>query len=123
VPDHGADLGVDLYALERVAKDLLPSVSAIYGDAVGKYGHARNALDDAMTRPDHFGGGAQGPVHAAWAELHAAAAKFMTETQTNLDATASSLHEATELYASTDSAAADEFHKLLRERGEPKPGK
>jgi hypothetical protein len=121
--DHGTDLGVDLYALERVAKDLLPSVSAIYGDAVAKYGHARTTLDDAMNRPDHFGGSTLGPVHPAWAELHAAAAKFIKDTQTNLDDTATSLDEATELYASTDKAAADEFHKLLKERGEPKPGK
>jgi Excreted virulence factor EspC, type VII ESX diderm len=123
VPDHGTDLGVDLYALERVAKDLLPSVSAIYGDAVAKYGQARSALDGAMNRPDHFGGSALGPVHPAWAELHAAAVKFMTDTQTNLNDTATSLAEAAELYASTDSAAAKEFRRLLEERGEPKPGK
>jgi hypothetical protein len=121
--DHGTDLGVDLYALERVAKDLLPSVSAIYGDAVAKYASARNTLDAAMNRPDHFGGNALGPVHSAWSQLHAAAAKFITDTQTNLTDTAASLDEATELYASTDKAAADEFHRLLTERGEPKPGK
>ena len=75
MPDHGADLGVDLYKLLVVAKDDLPSVSAIYGDAVAKYGHARSGLDGVMARPDHFGGD-PGPVHAAWVALHGVAAKF-----------------------------------------------
>jgi hypothetical protein len=121
--DHGADLGVDLYKLRVVAKDDLPSVSAIYGDAVAKYGLARSALDGAMTRPDHFGGGTLGPVHGAWVDLHDAAAKIMKDTKTNLDETAAALAEAADLYAATDQAAAAEFHRLLAERGEPQPGK
>ena len=122
VADHGVDLGVDLYALRRVAKDLLPSVSAIYGDAVSRYGQARSALDAAMTRPDHFGDGSLGPVHPAWSDLHAVAAKIMKDTQANLDDTATALATAADLYASTDQAAAAEFHRLMAERGEPRPG-
>lgn len=123
MPDRGVDLGVDLYKLLVVAKDDFPSVSAIYGDAVAKYGQARSALDGAMTRPDHFGGETLGPVHAAWVELHGAVAKFMKDTQTNLDETAASLADAVQAYEATDRAAAKEFDRLLAERGEPKPGK
>ncbi len=123
MPDHGADLGVDLYYLFVTAKDLLPSVSAIYGDVVARYGQAHATLDHAMTRPDLFGGGTLGPVHAAWSELHGAASKIMKDTQTNLDDTAAALAEAAELYKATDQAAADRFRQLLAERGEPKPGK
>jgi hypothetical protein len=88
MPDHGVDLAVDLYRMLVVAKDDLPSVSTVYGDVIAKYGQARSGLDGAMTRPDHFGGGALGPVHAAWIELHGAAVKFMTDTQTSLNDTA-----------------------------------
>ncbi|MFL6126062.1 type VII secretion target [Actinophytocola sp.] len=123
MPDHGVDLGVDLYRLYVVAKDDLPSVAAVYGDVVGKYQGARNGVDKAMTRPDHFGGGSQGPVHEAWTALHEAALKVMQDTQRNLGETATSLASAADLYAEKDGGAADEFHRLLRERGEPTPGK
>ena len=122
MPDHGADLGVDLYKLLVVAKDDLPSVSAIYGDAVAKYGHARSGLDGVMARPDHFGGD-PGPVHAAWVALHGVAAKFMQETRTNLDDTATALVKAVAAYEAIDGGAAEELHRLQAERGEPKPGK
>ncbi|MEV6640832.1 type VII secretion target [Amycolatopsis sp. NPDC051371] len=123
MPDHGVDLAVDLYRMLVVAKDDLPSVSAVYGDVVAKYGLARSGLDGAMARPDHFGGGALGPVHAAWVELHGIAAKFMTDTQANLNDTAAALAKAVEMYATTDRTAADQLHKLIAERGEPTPGR
>jgi excreted virulence factor EspC (type VII ESX diderm) len=123
MPDHGVDLGVDLYRLYVVAKDDLPSVAAVYGDVLGKYDRARNGVAKAMTRPDHFGGGTLGPVHDAWTNLYGAAQKIMRDTQRNLEETATSLAEAANLYAEKDQGAADSFHKLLRERGEPTPGK
>src|SRR3954468_19207538 len=123
MPDHGADLAVDLYRMLVVAKDDLPSVSAVYGDVIAKYGHARSGLDAAMTRPDHFGGGALGPVHAAWIELHSAAAKVMTDSQSSLTDTAAALAKAVEMYSANDRAAADQLHKLIAERGEPMPGR
>ncbi|AEK41346.1 hypothetical protein RAM_14290 [Amycolatopsis mediterranei S699] len=95
----------------------------MYGDVVAKYGRARSGLDGAMTRPGHFGGAALGPVHAAWVELHAAAAKFLTDTQANLNDTATALAKAAEMYATTDRTAADQLHKLIAERGEPTPGR
>lgn len=122
MPDHGADLGVDLYKLLVVAKDDLPSVSAIYGDAVAKYGQARFGLDAAMGRPDHFGGD-PGPVHAAWVDLYTAAEKFMKDTQVNLDDTATALVKAVDAYQAMDRGAAEELRRLRSERGEPKPGK
>jgi hypothetical protein len=121
--DHGRTLALDLYDLYTVAKDDLPSVAAIYGDVVARYASARSALDSAMTRPHHFGGGTLGPVHAAWADLHDTAAKFMNDTQRNLDETAAALTEAVKLYEATDHAARDRFNELLNERGEPTPGK
>jgi hypothetical protein len=123
MPDHGADLAVDLYRMLVVAKDDLPSVSAVYGDVIAKYGQARSGLDGAMTRPDHFGGGALGPVHAAWIELHSAAAKFMTDSQSSLNDTAAALAKAVEMYSANDRAAADQLHKLIAERGEPTAGR
>jgi hypothetical protein len=122
MPDHGVDLGVDLYKLLIVAKDDLPSVSAVYGDVAGKYGRARSGLDAAMTRPEHFGGGALGPVHGAWTELYEVAVKFMKDTETNLDETAAALAKAVTLYEENDRAAADQLNRLLAERGEPKAG-
>jgi hypothetical protein len=122
MPDRGVDLGADLYKLLVVAKDDLPSVSAIYGDVVAEYGRARSALDGAMTRPDHFGGGALGPVYAAWSDLHGAAAKFMTDTQSNLEETAAALAKAVDMYKESDQGAAGQLDRLLAERGEPKPG-
>ena len=121
MPDHGVDLGVDLYKLLVVAKDDLPSVSAIYGDAVAKYAQVRSELDGVMARPDHFGGD-PGPVHAAWVALHGAAAKFMRDTRTNLDDTASALAKAVTVYEANDKGAAEELQRLQAERGEPKPG-
>jgi hypothetical protein len=121
VPDHGVDLGVDLYKLLVVAKDDLPSVSAIYGDAVAAYNRARSGLDAAMQRPDHFGA-SPGPVHDAWTQLFDTAVKFLSDTHTNLDATAAALTKAVDMYAATDKEAADKFHSMLNERGEPKPG-
>jgi hypothetical protein len=123
MPDHGVDLGVDLYELLTVAKDNLPSVAAVYGDAVAKYGNALDDVDDAMRRPDHFGGGMLGPVHQAWIQLHGVAAKVMSDTQTSLDATALALGQAVEMYAATDKAAADELARLRHTRGEPAAGR
>jgi hypothetical protein len=122
MPDHGVDLGVDLYELDVVAKDDLPSISAIYGDSVAAYNRARSGLDAVMKRPDHFGP-SPGPVHDSWAGLFNVALKFFTDTQANLDATAAALSKAIELYASTDQEAADKFHAMLKDRGEPHPGK
>jgi hypothetical protein len=122
MPDHGVDLGADLYKLLVVAKDDLPSVSAIYGDVVANYGRARSALDGAMTRPEHFGGGALGPVYTAWSDLHGAAAKFMTDTHTNLGETAAALAKAVDMYKESDQGAASQLDRLLAERGDPKPG-
>jgi hypothetical protein len=122
MPDHGVDLGVDLYELDVVAKDELPSISAIYGDSVAAYNRARTGLDAAMRRPDLFGG-SPGPVHDAWVGLFDVALKFFTDTKSNLDATADALSKAIELYEATDKGAADKFHSMLSDRGEPKPGK
>ena len=68
-------------------------------------------------------GDESGPVHEAWTEPCGAALKIMQDTQRNLGETATSLAEAANLYAEKDQGAADEFHRLLRERGEPTPGK
>jgi hypothetical protein len=122
VPDHGVDLGVDLYELDIVAKDNLPSISAIYGDSVAAFNRARSGLDAAMQRPALFGA-SPGPVRDAWVGLFDVTSKFFTDTKSNLDATADALGKAIELYEATDRGAADKFNSMLADRGEPKPGK
>ncbi|MDQ3577849.1 MAG: hypothetical protein M3443_09670 [Actinomycetota bacterium] len=121
MPDQGVDLGVDLYKLLVVAKDNLPSVAAVYSEAVSKYESALGGVAGAMTRPDHFGG-ALGPVYQSWVSLHTVAAKVLSDTESSLEATALSLSQAIDLYASTDQAAAAEFKRLREVNGEPSAG-
>jgi hypothetical protein len=122
MPDQGVDLGADLYKLLVVAKDNLPSVSVIYGDAMAKYNQALSGLAAAMQRPEHFGG-SPGPVYGAWTAFHGIAAKFMSDTRSSLDATAAALEKAVEMYAATDQAAAAELKRLRESVGEPEAGR
>ncbi|RSM85755.1 hypothetical protein DMH04_16285 [Kibdelosporangium aridum] len=53
---QGKEFGVDLYELEKAAKVDFPVISADYGDAIGSCDRLRNGVDQAMRRPEQFGG-------------------------------------------------------------------
>ncbi len=115
-----AAFGVDLYRLEKVAKDHLPTVSLVYDNALGKAKAAEAALDGMSSVPEQFQG-AGGPVSQAYGQMHGAVIGVLTSTRTSLDETATALHEAAMLYAENDQAAADKLHELIEERGKPRP--
>jgi ABC-type transporter Mla subunit MlaD len=119
MPDHGADLGVDLYKLLVVAKDDLPSVATIYADADTKFRTIANSVTDVMRRPDHFGD-TLGPVYTSWVSLHDTVASVLSKTESSLSDTAKVLADAANRYAETDRAAAKRFNDLRRQDGEPR---
>lgn len=121
MPDHGADLGVDLYKLLVVAKNDLPSVAAIYTDAGSRFSAVAGSVGGVMHRPDQFGG-TLGPVYSAWVALHDVAASVLATTAASLTDTASVLADSAQRYADTDHAAAQTFDNLRRQDGEPRPG-
>jgi hypothetical protein len=114
VVHQGKEFGVDLYELEKVAKVDFPVVSADYGDAIGSCDRIRGEVDQAMRRPEQFGGDALGPVYRAYLDLHDAVAGFLKETKANLDDTATALDKAARQYAETDRAASDELNRRAR---------
>lgn len=116
----GKDLGADLYSLEQVAKSDLPTVSSAYGDAVSNLTGAHTVVTGMSPMNDKFIGD-EGSIADAYDGLHGAVIKVLNQTKSNLDDTAKSLHEATQLYADNDHAASSEFQRLLESRGEPKP--
>ncbi|MDI1461987.1 hypothetical protein QEZ54_13515 [Catellatospora sp. KI3] len=116
MPDHGRDLGADLFRLYTMAKTNLPDVAAEYGAAAGFVGGADAAA--AFTRPAQFGG-AQGPAYQPWLELRDTLRSFLADTDENLDETARALLLATDAYAGTDYAAKVEFERLKRESRVP----
>ncbi|SDC42459.1 hypothetical protein [Actinokineospora iranica] len=119
--EHGEEFGADLYKLLVVAKDNLPSVAAEYREAASKLGAVLSNLDGVLRRPDLFGGGSLGPVHAAWVALHADAAKFLSDTESSLTDTGEALAQAVNQYAETDHAAKVELDRLRQTVGEPVP--
>lgn len=121
MPDHGADLGVDLYKLFVVAKNDLPSVAAVYTDARKQFSATAGLVDGVLRRPAHFGD-AFGPVHSAWVALHDMAASILATTESSLTDTASVLADSAQRYADTDHAAAQMFDKLRRQDGDPRVG-
>lgn len=116
----GKDLGADLYDLERVAKSDLPTVSSAYDDAISKCDGAQKVLDGMSKVPEQFVS-EHGAVFENYSGAHNAIIDVLRQTRRNLDETAKALHDAAQLYAETDHAAATELGRLLDDRGEPKP--
>lgn len=117
MPDHGKDLGADLYQILTVAKDDLPSIAAIYHECKGKV-DATSGVDGAMRRPDFFGG-SLGPVHDAWVSVRDLLDRFLGDTSTNLEDTGHALELAVKAYAGTDADASAELDRLRQVNGEP----
>ncbi|WP_107656016.1 hypothetical protein [Nocardia suismassiliense] len=111
---QGKALGVDLHRLEQAAKVHFPAVSADYGEAIGKCDQVRGQIEQAMRRPEQFGGDTLGPVYHAYLDLHDTVMGFLKETRTNLDDTATALHRAAQIFAGMDRKAGDEMNRLVR---------
>lgn len=118
--DSGAGFGADLYRLETVAKDHLPTVSMIYDTVIGKVRASEVGLNAIPAVPEQFQGAGES-VLSGYGELSGAVVDVLMSTWTSLEETAESLHEATMRYAETNQAAANEFRKMLDERGKPRP--
>ncbi|MBA8826318.1 hypothetical protein FHX42_003694 [Saccharopolyspora lacisalsi] len=118
--DSGAGFAVDLYRLDKVAKDYLPTVAGVYDSAIGKCQGGEAALGEMSKVPDQFHGSG-GPVSSAYGQLNGAIVDVLKSTKTSLDETANALHEAVSLHAATDQGAADRIEQLMQERGTPKP--
>ncbi|MHA6802151.1 type VII secretion target [Salinifilum ghardaiensis] len=118
--DSGTGFAVDLYRLEKVAKDRLPTVSTVYGRAVGMCQDAESALSGISDVPEQFHG-AGGSVSHAYGQLHSAIVDVLKSTRTSLDDTADALHEAVQMYADTDQGISEELDQLMQQRGAPKP--
>lgn len=114
---QGTEFGVDLYELEKIAKEQFPAISAAYGDVLAQCDRAYGMADDAMRRPDHFGGDRLGPVHKALAEMHGVVVGLLRETKANLDETAQALDTAARKYAEMDHEAGAELKR--REQNDP----
>lgn len=118
--DGDAGFAVDLYRLEKVAKDHLPTVSMVYDKALGKCKDGEAGLSGIANVPEQFHGPG-GSVFHAYGQLHAAITDVLTSTRTNLDETADALHETVRVYAETDQGISDELDRQMREKGTPKP--
>jgi hypothetical protein len=121
VPDSGEALGADLYKLLVVGKDDLPSVAAIYGEAVQMFGNTAKVAADAMRRPEYFGG-SLGRVHDSWMALRDTVNRFLSDTQGSLDDTGHALVLAVGAYEASDTVARDKLRSLRQQNGEPHPG-
>ncbi len=119
MPKSGVDLGVDLYDLETVARNYLPTVAGVYEDVLARCRRIDEGLAEAPRLPDEFGGGDSARV--AYRGLSFAAANVLEFTRLYLDETAIALDQAAELYAATDEAAAAELDRRTAELGVPEP--
>jgi hypothetical protein len=120
VVHQGTGFGVDLYELEKIAKDEFPTISAIYQDAVSNCDRVHSTLDSAMRRPEQFGGDGLGPVYKAYVALQDAAVGILKETKTNVDDTATALDRTARAYAETDAAASAEMKRRM-DQDPPRP--
>lgn len=120
MPHNGKDFGVDLYALEQVAKSDLPTLSGAYRDAATKAESAHGGVRGLPPEPPELTGD-KGSVFSKYGEAHNAVIDLLRRTRTNLDETAQALQEARDDYAERDRAAQQEFERIMKQQGEPKP--
>jgi hypothetical protein len=118
MPDRGEELAVDLYGLYTAGKDNLPSAAGEYRKASG---FVAADLAPVFRRSDLLGG-PYGRAYPAWAALRDEMHKILAETAANLEAVGEALCLAAHQYGVEDTAAGDEFRRLLRVNGEPRPG-
>ncbi|MBX6355541.1 MAG: hypothetical protein IRZ05_06735 [Micromonosporaceae bacterium] len=116
MPHSGAQLGVDLYRLHRLATDNLPTVADVYAAAAVDVGDTDAGLAAVFPRPPQFGG-VNGPAYAPWLELRDAVQSFLSQTAQNLIDTAAAVRTAITLYAEADQRAAEELSRLRARDG------
>ena len=120
MPHSGRDFGVDLYELEQVAKSDLPTLAGAYADAAGKADAAHSSVNGLPPEPSELTG-EHGSVLSKYNDAHEAVSDLLKRTRTNLDDTAQALGEARDDYAERDRAAQQEFERIMKQQGEPKP--
>src|SRR5215475_4291866 len=120
MPDHGRDLGADLYHLWLAGKDNLPSVAGEYGRAASDVAATDSAFA-VMWRPSRFGGDTYGPVYYSWTTLRDELQTILSETASNLTLTGEALVLAANQYAKTDRAVAAEMKRLIQTDGTVQP--
>ncbi len=117
MPDHGKDLGADLYHLWLAGNDNLPAVADEYRRTADDLSNIDNDIYRAMWRPARFGGDDYGTVFYAWTALRDELQSMLSDTATNLTLTGEALCLATNVYAKTDDAASDEMRRLIEVDG------
>ncbi|WP_083921665.1 hypothetical protein [Actinopolyspora halophila] len=120
MPDNGTGFAVDLYRLEKVAKDHLPTVATVYENAVGLCKDAESGLSFMSGIPEQFQG-ENGSISQAYGQVHSAVTEVLKSTKTSLDETADALHETVRMYAEADQGVSDDLDQLMQQRGTPKP--
>lgn len=118
--DSSKDLGTDLYNLEKVAKNYLPSGANVYGTAISKCASDGGAPKAMAQVPEQFHGD-HGPVSEGYGKLHDAIVDILKSTQTSLEETGKALHEAAQLYADNDSGAKQKLDGMSDDLGEITP--
>lgn len=114
--DSGTGFAVDLYLLEKVAKDHLATVAIVYGNAIGKAQSAKAGLDSLPSVPEQFQGAGESVSHG-YDQLHGAISDVLQSTRTSLEETAEALHQAAMLYAEQDQGTANKLQQLIEDRG------
>lgn len=120
MPDNGTGFAVDLYRLEKVAKDHLPTVATVYENTVGLCKDAESGLSFMSSIPEQFHG-ESGSVSQAYGQLHGAITDVLKSTKTSLDETADALHDTVRMYEEADQGVSDNLDQLMQQRGTPKP--
>ncbi|ASU80611.1 hypothetical protein CDG81_22680 [Actinopolyspora erythraea] len=118
--DSGSGFAVDLYRLEKVAKDYLPTVSGVYDKALGHCEDAQRTVNGLAGVPEQFHGPG-GSMAQAYGQLHGAITGVLKSTRTSLDETADALHETVRMYAEADQGVSDKLDRLMQQQGTPKP--
>ncbi|MFD6156117.1 hypothetical protein ACFWF7_24275 [Nocardia sp. NPDC060256] len=113
--DSGKRLGVDLYELEQAAKGDFPQIALDYSIAIGSCNSVADGLAQVLERPAYFGGSTQGPVYDAYRALHTTVVGFLTDTQKNLEDTATALDKAAQYFAGIDREAGDEMNRRMHD--------
>lgn len=110
----------DLYYMEQVAKDYLPTGANVYGQAISDCESA-DIVQHVMSQvPDEFHG-RNGTVQHRYSDLRDTIVDILKSTQTSLDESAEALDQAVQMYTEIDKNAKDQLDKLLDERDDITP--
>ncbi len=109
---HGKELGADLFRIDLVGREDLPTVAGEYRYAVENIDHAGVVGPTVMGRPAFFGADR---VSSAWADLRGTLEKILRESEGALEDTGRALMLAVAQYSAADQEAAAELARLRSE--------